>query len=148
MTGKRDYFINLNGSSKSKVRFAYDSTLTTAGIGRVAFKGKDGKDIVIEVLFIPGMKTNLLSLGQLLENGFVMRMEDNCLKVFDKDQKLVIKENLSQNRTFRIGMNILKHECLATLENKMEWLWHHRFGHLNFKDLQLLTRHKMVEGLP
>ena len=58
----------MNGSSKSKVRFAYDSTLTTAGIGRVAFKGKDGKDIVIEeVLFVPSMKTNLLSLGQLLE---------------------------------------------------------------------------------
>ena len=148
MTEKMDWFINLNESSKSRFRFANDSTLTIEGIGRVAFKGKDGKDIVIEVLFIPGMKTNLLSLGQLLENGFVMRMEDNCLKVFDKDQKLVIKENLSQNRTFRIGMNILKHECLATLENKMEWLWHHRFGRLNFKDLQLLTRHKMVEGLP
>ena len=93
------------------------------------------------------MKTNLLSLGQLLEKGFVMRMNDNCLKVFDKVQKLVIKADLSQNKTFRIGMNILKHKCLATSENKMEWLWHHRFGHLNFKDLHLLTWHKMVEGL-
>ena len=70
-----------------------------------------------------------------------MRIEDNCLKVFDKDHKLVIKANLSQKKTFRIRMNILKHEYLATLENKMEWLWHHRFGHLNFKDPHLLTRH-------
>ena len=97
--------------------------MTVEGTRRVAFKENDGKDTVIEeVLFVPGMKTNLLSLGQLLEKGFVMRMEDNCLKVFDKDQKLVIKANLSQNRTFRVGMNILKHECLATSENKMEWL--------------------------
>ena len=68
MTEKMDWFINLNESSKSRFRFANDSTLTIEGIGRVAFKGKDGKDIVIEeVLFVPSIKTNLLSLGQLLE---------------------------------------------------------------------------------
>jgi len=123
--------------------------LTAEGIGKVTFKGKDGKDPIIEeVLFVLDMKTNLLSLGQLLEKGVVIRIEDNCLKVFDEDQKLVIKVNLSENRTFRIWMNILEHECLATSKNKMEWLWHHRFGHLNFKDLRLLIKQKMVEGLP
>ena len=97
---------------------------------------------------MPSLKTNLLSLGQLLQKGFVMTIEDNCLKVFDRNQKLVIQENLSQSRMFRIGMNILKHQCFATSKNKEEWLWHLRFDHLNFKDLHLLTSHKMVEGLP
>jgi len=85
MTRKKDWFINLNESSKSRVHFADNSILTAEGIRRVAFKRKDGKDIVVEeVLFVPGMKTNLLSLGQLLEKRFFMRMDNNCLKVFDK----------------------------------------------------------------
>lgn len=28
------------------------------------------------------------------------------------------------------------------------WLWHRRFGHLNFHNLKLLHQKKMVEGLP
>ena len=85
MTRKKDWFINLNESSKSRVHFADNCILTAEGIRRVAFKRKDGKDIVVEeVLFVPGMKTNLLSLGQLLEKRFFMRMDNNCLKVFDK----------------------------------------------------------------
>ena len=28
------------------------------------------------------------------------------------------------------------------------WLWHLRFGHLNFGDLNLLHRKGMVKGLP
>ena len=149
MTWKKEWFISLVDSSKSKVRFVDDSSLTAEGIGRVAFRDTNGKETVIEeVLYVPGLKKNLLSLGQLLQKGFVMTMEDNWLKVFDRNQKLVIQENLSQNRTFRIGMNILKHQCFETSENKEEWLWHLRFGHLNFKDLHLLTSHKMVEGLP
>ena len=92
----------------------------------MAFRDTNGKETIIEeVLYVPGLKTNLLSLGQLLQKGFVMTMKDNCLKVFDRNQKLVIQANMSQNRTFRIGMNILKHQCFATSENK-EYAWSHK----------------------
>ncbi|RDX81141.1 hypothetical protein CR513_38214, partial [Mucuna pruriens] len=145
MTGKREWFINLDDSSKSRVRFADNSSLTAEGISRVVFRDKDGRETVIEeVLHVPGMKTNLLSLGQLLQKRFVMTMEDNCLK---KPETCHTSKSVS-DRTFQIGINILKHQCFATSENKVEWLWHLRYGHLNFKDLHLLTNHKMVKGLP
>jgi len=84
MTGRKEWFISLDDSSKNKVRFADDSSLTAEGIGKVAFRDTNGKGTVIEeVLYVPGLKTNLLSLGQLLQKGFVITMEDNCLKVFD-----------------------------------------------------------------
>ncbi|XP_006603521.1 uncharacterized protein [Glycine max] len=121
MTGRKEWFIRFDDSSKSKVHFADDNSLTVEGIGRVAFRDTNGKETIIEeVLYVFGLKTNLLSLGQLLQKGFVMTMEDNCLKVFDRNQKLVIQANLSQNRTFQIGMNILKHQCFATSKNKEE----------------------------
>ena len=70
MTGRKEWFISLDDSSKSKVRFADDSSLIVEGIGRVAFRDTNGKETIIEeVLYVPGLKTNLLSLGQLLQKG-------------------------------------------------------------------------------
>ncbi|RDY14489.1 hypothetical protein CR513_00446, partial [Mucuna pruriens] len=52
------------------------------------------------------MKTNLLSLGQLLEKGYVMNMEHNMMKVYDNMRKLILKAPLLKNRTFKIGIQI------------------------------------------
>lgn len=149
MTGHREWFVNLDDTVRSKVKFADDSTLTAAGIGKVLIQRKDGlHSYISDVLYVPGMKSNLLSLGQLLEKGYVMEMENKMLKVFDNKKKLILKAPLSKNRTFKIGIQIMEHRCLATSVDKDEWLWHYRFGHLNFKDLSYLQKSKMVTGLP
>ncbi|GAU30308.1 hypothetical protein TSUD_385290 [Trifolium subterraneum] len=44
--------------------------------------------------------------------------------------------------------DIMEHRCLATSENRSEWLWHYRLGHLNFRDLNQMQRKRMVSGLP
>lgn len=43
---------------------------------------------------VPRMKSNLLGLDQLLEKGFVLKMEDNSLKVFDSNKRLLLKAYL------------------------------------------------------
>ena len=53
------------------------------------------------VLFVPGMKCNLLSVGQLVEKGFSVVMKDEVLKLFDTKNNLVLKSPLSKNRTFK-----------------------------------------------
>jgi hypothetical protein len=46
------------------VKFANDSTLIEKGVGDVSIKGKNGvQSVIIGVLYIPGMKCNLLSIG-------------------------------------------------------------------------------------
>jgi len=77
-----------------------------------------------------------------------MSMKDNCLKVFDRIDNLVIQASLSHNKTFQVEMRALKHQCFATTESKTKWLWHHMYDHLNFKDLHLLEHGKMVRGMP
>jgi len=37
---------------------------------------------------------------------------------------------------------------LATTMDKTAWLWHMRFGHLNFQSLRKLVVEEMVTGLP
>lgn len=87
----------------------------------MVLKDYDGREIIIDdVLYVPGLKTNLTSLGQLVHKGFAMEMKENGLSIFDKDQKLVIHANLSENRTFRVGMVTRNHQCFATEDNRNE----------------------------
>lgn len=131
------------------MKFADDSTLSAAGIGKVLITRRDGKrSFISDVLFVPRMKSNLLSLGQLLEKGYVMQMEKKEMRIYDGDKRLLIKAPLTKNRTFKVGIQTPEHRCCATEVSKEEWIWHYRYGHMNFKHLRLLQRKQMVSGLP
>jgi len=149
MTGRRDWFVKINNTSKNKVKFADDSTPSAEGIGNVLIKKKDGgQSLISEVLCIPGMKSNLLSIGQLLEKGYKVSLENKMMRVNDSKGKLILKAPMSKNMTFKIELNVMEHRCLATAVSRDEWLWHYRLGHLNFRDLKSMQKRGMVSGLP
>ncbi|KHN24596.1 hypothetical protein glysoja_046778, partial [Glycine soja] len=84
MSGKKTWFCELDESVTRKIRFADDSVVNAEGIGKIKIQSKDGKDSFIsDVLYVPNMKSNLISIGQLLEKGYTMRMEDKILRIFD-----------------------------------------------------------------
>lgn len=96
-----------------------DSTLAAEGIRKVLIQRREGQPSYIsDVLFVFGMKRNLLSLGQLLENGHVLNMEDKMLKVFDDKKRLILKAPLCKNRTFKVAIQVMEHRCLATTLNR------------------------------
>nr|KYP68042.1 Retrovirus-related Pol polyprotein from transposon TNT 1-94 [Cajanus cajan] len=149
MTGRKDWFVNLDESIKSKVKFADDRVMIAEGVGKILIRRKnDSRAFITDVLFVPGMKSNLLSLGQLLEKGYVSKLEDKMLTIYDSQHRLLLKSPLTKNRMFKVDIDILDHECFAAAINKEEWLWHYRFGHLNFKDLHTLKSKSLVKGLP
>ncbi|XP_022642042.1 uncharacterized protein LOC111242548 [Vigna radiata var. radiata] len=76
MTDNRIWLLDLDISVKSMIRFADNNTIQAEGVGKILIKGKDGKSVYMHnVLYVPLMKSNLLSLGQLLEKGFTMKMQ-------------------------------------------------------------------------
>lgn len=150
MTGHRDWLIDFDDSVKSKVKFADNSIISAEGIGKVMITRNKGKPAyVTNVLYVPSMKTNLLSLGQLLEKGFSMNLKDNFIDVFDAKGRKVLKAPLCKNRTFQVNLNATEVECFSSTSAIGEnWLWHQRYGHLNFKSLTQLAAKQMVIGLP
>ena len=149
MTGRKDWFVQINQVAKSRVKFADDTTLAAEGVGNVLIKRKDGGHSMIkDVLYIPGIKCNLLSIGQLLERGYKIRMEDKVLRVVDVNGVLILKAPMAANRNFKVELRVMEHRFLATAANREEWLWHYRLGHLNFRDLKALQQNGMVTGLP
>lgn len=70
------------------------------------------------------------------------------MKMFDSSKRLRLKAPLSKNGTFKIEIEISENWCLAIEVMGDNWLWHQRYGHLNFKSLQMWKCQNMVQGLP
>lgn len=61
---------------------------------------------------------------------------------------MILKAPLSSNRTFQVDIKAAEIQCLAAVNSSDSWLWHARFGHLNFRSLNQLGVKQMVKGLP
>ncbi|XP_017416644.1 uncharacterized protein LOC108327457 [Vigna angularis] len=123
MTGRRDWFVKMKEVLNGKTIFADDRSLIAKESDRIVLRDENGREVVIdEVLFVPRLKTNLLSLGQLLHKGFAMKMENNYLSIFYQSRRMIIKASLSQNRTFRVIMKVVRHQCCNAAGTSTEWL--------------------------
>lgn len=89
-----------------------------------------------------------MSAGQLLEKGYRMNLCDGHLALFDKECMLIIKVPASKNRMFRFDIINSVYSCLNTIIHDDSWLWHLRFGHLNFRSLKLMAQENMIRNLP
>lgn len=109
MTSYRYWLLEFDDSFKSKVKFVNNNTILAEGKCKVMMKRRKMEPVyVIDVLYVPSMKNNLLSLCQLLENNFGMNMKHNPLQVLDSAKKLILKALLSENITFKVSLKALK----------------------------------------
>jgi len=150
MTGNKVWFREVDPGKDTKVKLADHRALVAEGMGKISIEGMNGKISIIEdVLYVLGMKCNLLSVGQLVQKGYSVTMKDNSLKLFHKNKRLVLKTPLAKNRTFQTNMKAVEFTCLSTIVKEYDnWLLHYMFGHLNFRSLNQLVDKEMILGLP
>lgn len=75
-------------------------------------------------------------------------MKDGVLELFDTQNNLVLKSPLSKNRKFKTVINSTEVQCLKTVvDHKNIWLWHLRFGNMNFRSLNQLITQGLVTGI-
>lgn len=78
-----------------------------------------------------------------------MVMKYGALEIFYIHNNLVLEFPLSKNRTFKTMTSSTEVQCLKTVvDHKNSWLWHLRFGHLNFRSLNQLINQDMVTSIP
>ncbi|CAI7897284.1 unnamed protein product [Closterium sp. NIES-53] len=70
MTPRKELLDDVRAAPINEVCSASGHALKVAGAGRAAFKGADGKPVVLhDVLLVPDLKANLISLRQLAKAG-------------------------------------------------------------------------------
>ena len=149
MTGRKEFFNKLDESINGSMKFGDNSRIQIEGRGEIEVSQKDGSNLCLSnVLFVPRLEANILSLGRLDEEGYQMVMGEGKLTIFNPYGQLFAEVQRSTGRLYLLKLNI-GDQCLFTSEDTTEeWLWHSRFGHLNFHMLQEISRKKSVEGLP
>jgi len=149
MCGRRNMFTELDELVSGNIHFGDESKILVKGKGKISICLKNGKhDFISNVYYVPNMKSNILSLGQLLEKGYDIHMKDHSLLMKDAKGNLVAKVEMSKNRMFPLHISNDIAKCLKSCYKDSSWLWHLRFGHLNFGGLKLLKNKNMVKGLP
>ena len=74
MTHDKSLFKELKSTEISKVRIGNGDHLPVKGIGTVAIKTSTGLKRISDVLYVPEIDQNLLSVGHLIEKGFRMKI--------------------------------------------------------------------------
>ncbi|CAI5459693.1 unnamed protein product [Closterium sp. Yama58-4] len=83
MSGPKEWFTVIRDPSATKsVKGFDDSMQEVAGVGEVLLEGTNGLLVTLhDVLFVPGMKANLVSPGQLLENGAKLQTKEGVTRI-------------------------------------------------------------------
>nr|GEU89745.1 putative ribonuclease H-like domain-containing protein [Tanacetum cinerariifolium] len=121
----------------------------TIKIGKLKFKN---------VYFVKDLKYNLFSVSQICDNkNSVLFTDSECIVLGRnfklKDDTNVLLRTPRQHNMYSIDLkNVVPHKDLTCLVAKTSadecMLRHRRLGHLNFKTMNRLVRHKLVRGLP
>ena len=147
MTSYMDYLSCIvQKDSTHKVKLRDDYQYPIKGMGEASYKLNSKNSMKMkDVLYVPGVKENLLSISTLDNKGFKVAFVDGEVLMWSKgktiDDVVVIGEEG--------GVYKLKgHANLAFMTSTVSpcELWHRRLAHIHYKALPIVS--KVVTSLP
>jgi hypothetical protein len=143
MTRDKSKFLTLSESKSGNVTFGNDALGKIKGKGMVSLSNGKGKDQ--DVLFVDGLKHNLLSVSQVCDKGceFVFTSKYCKIKSLSSGQ-LVAKVIRTENNVYVLKEE--KEECHLSEYDEI-LLWHRRLGHLNFDHIIKIRNNGAVKSL-
>jgi len=150
MCGKKEFFSDLDEEFYESVKLGNNSTMTVKGKGNVRLQVNGNFQIITGVFYVPDLKNNLLSIGQLQEKGLEILFHHDKCKIYHPERGLIIETRMSSNRMFILLATCHPKEstCFNIITEDSTQLWHCRYGHLHYKGLKTLEQKEMVNGLP
>ena len=154
MTGNKELFGKLDSSIHTEVKLGNDSKVTVNGEGDVPIFDRSGKRRTVEdVYYVPGLKCNLISVGQLMDKDYEVRFKRKVCTILDNSPKkqLIARIEMTKNRMYPLCLksSLTDVETAYKVNSQdQSWLWHLRYGHLHFGGLKMLHHKQMVRGLP
>ncbi|CAK1591321.1 unnamed protein product [Parnassius mnemosyne] len=148
MTNRSDWMYDVTSPPIPTITVASRTPLPVENMGKVnlLINGNEQSKIQVrEVLYIPKLAANLLSVSAMVKSGCKVNFRDKCCDIYDQSNKFLcsatLVNNLYQLNTHREVFSNL------TYSNNLNdiVLWHRRMGHLNFSDVNKLP--ECAEGV-
>ena len=99
-----------------------------------------------DVLYIKGLKANLLSITQICDEDFLVQFSKKGCIIIDEEGIQVLEGKRTTNNCYRV-VPTAPISCRIAHVDMLE-LWHQRFRHANFKQVAKVFEFEVVEGLP
>lgn len=140
MTGRNDWLRNVKVALIDEISAANNAKMEVKATGQVNVivdcEGNIKNVPVTEVLHVPDLSVNLLSVSQIVLKDYTVVFDKFGCKIFDANQQL---HSTGRHVNNSFVMNLANPQCNhATSENTSD-LWHRRMAHLNHSDLLKLS---------
>jgi len=149
MTPKRDWFTTYQSISGGEVLMGNNMTCKVVGIGTVRIKMYDGVVRTLsDVLHMPDLKKNLLSLGIFDSQGYKYTSEGGVLTI-SKGALVFIKGKMVNGFYMLQGNTIVGFAAISSSsdsDSDNTYLWHMRLGHMSEAGMSILSKRGLLNG--
>ena len=126
MTSDKSKFSKLQQYDGGSVKFGNNDggKIVRKGLVRII----DGKIRSEEVLFVDGLKHNLLSVSQICDRGHGIFFNKHGCEITDNNGKVVAVGIRTSGNLYILSETTVS-TCMLGKEDE-SWLWHRRLGHI------------------
>jgi hypothetical protein len=144
----RELFTSISASSTSIAWGSYSSKIQASGVGTVSMFMKSTKKSVLltNVLYVPELKVNLLSLGLIADKGVYFTFKNRVAALYLPSNEILVQGKLSNKLV--IFDDITYPQKTSNPQNQTVLstsIWHDRLAHIGPKALKALKEN--TEGI-
>ena len=145
ITPNREWFTSYRSVSSGSVYLGDGRCCNIVGIGEVRIKIYDGTvRTLCDVMHIPDLKKNLISLGTLHKNGFIPKADEDreTIRII-KGALTVMKGKITARNIYKLlGSTVVGGVHSVESYDDNTKLWHMRLGHLS--ECGMIELHKKI----
>jgi hypothetical protein len=146
MTFDKSLFHNLQPTEAAKVRIGNGECIEAKGKGTIAITTNSGTKTIADVLYVPNIDQNLLSVGQLIEKGMKVIFENQHCCIFYAAGCKILQVRM-KSKSFSFLPFEEEHNAFPTKLNYTK-LWHKRLGHCHQQRMLTMKNSEAVRGIP
>ncbi|XP_022877050.1 uncharacterized protein LOC111395301 [Olea europaea var. sylvestris] len=92
-------FVELNDAYRSSVKFGNGEYLEVKGVRVIAVKTPSGTKHITDILYVPDIDQNLISVGQLIEKNYTLIFKDKGCTILDTNNQELMTVDM-KHRSF------------------------------------------------
>ena len=155
MVNTPEFFNFLDPSRKGYVRLADNKLAEVKGIGKGAIKCIVKRDKVSQiniddVLYVPKLASNLLSVKKLTKGGYRLVFEDDNCIITEKSGEVRAVASLSPE-LYKVKLVERAYKASEAIKSghseDCQHMWHRRFGHRDISAIKELVHKELATGI-
>nr|KYP55380.1 hypothetical protein KK1_001592 [Cajanus cajan] len=138
MTVDKNKFITLQEKESGGVTYGDNNKGKILGSGTT---GNNSNTLIEDILYVEGLKYNLLSISQLFcDKNYNVFFNNECCMISDKNNNETLFVGKRNNNIYILYLDHTSSNisCISSNDN-LTWLWHRRIAHVNVDKLNRLA---------